>query len=76
MTASMLSGLRWTITQILLQGSPGSSGHGASGGPVEVLLQLTPGKTTLAACILLQYKRVALHCISHHATSIALCVAI
>ncbi len=44
MTASMLSGLRWTITQVLLQGTPGSSGHGASGGPVEVLLQLTPGK--------------------------------
>ena len=44
MTASMLSGLRWTITQVLLQGSPGSSGHGASGGPVEVLLQLTPGQ--------------------------------
>ena len=43
MTASMLSGLRWTITQVLLQGSPGSQGHGASGGPVEVLLQLTPG---------------------------------
>lgn len=43
MTASMLSGLRWTITQVLLQGTPGSSGHGASGGPVEVLLQLTPG---------------------------------
>ncbi|DBA91746.1 hypothetical protein WJX77_007198 [Trebouxia sp. C0004] len=42
MTASMLSGLRWTITQVLLQGTPGSSGHGASGGPVEVLLQLTP----------------------------------
>ncbi len=44
MTASMLSGLRWTITQVLLQGTPGSSGHGASGGPVEVLLQLTPGE--------------------------------
>ena len=43
MTASMLSGLRWTITQVLLQGTPGSTGHGASGGPVEVLLQLTPG---------------------------------
>ena len=27
MTASMLSGLRWTITQVLLQGD-GSSGHG------------------------------------------------
>ena len=42
MVASMLSGLRWTITQVLLQGT-GSGGHGASGGPVEVLLQLTPG---------------------------------
>ena len=47
MTASMLSGLRWTITQVLLQGTPGSSGHGASGGPVEVLLQLTPGERIL-----------------------------
>lgn len=27
MTASMLSGLRWTITQVLLQGD-GSDGHG------------------------------------------------
>ena len=43
MIASMLSGLRWTITQVLLQGT-GQSGHGASGGPVEVLLQLTPGR--------------------------------
>lgn len=43
MIASMLSGLRWTITQVLLQGT-GQTGHGAAGGPVEVLLQLTPGK--------------------------------
>ena len=49
MTASMLSGLRWTITQVLLQGTPGSSGHGASGGPVEVLLQLTPGESKSSA---------------------------
>ncbi|KAL3137738.1 hypothetical protein ABBQ38_005002 [Trebouxia sp. C0009 RCD-2024] len=49
MTASMLSGLRWTITQVLLQGTPGSSGHGASGGPVEVLLQLTPVMATTVA---------------------------
>eukprot|EP00891_Asterochloris_glomerata_P003104 jgi/Astpho2/3104/Aster-03393 len=42
MSASMLSGLRWTITQVLLQGKPGASGHGASGGPVEILLHLTP----------------------------------
>ena len=48
MTASMLSGLRWTITQVLLQGSPGSSGHNAAGGPVEVLLQLTPGTSAPA----------------------------
>ncbi|KAK9813893.1 hypothetical protein WJX73_003560 [Symbiochloris irregularis] len=39
MFASMLSGLRWTITQLLLQGN---EGHGASGGPVEVLAALTP----------------------------------
>lgn len=58
MTASMLSGLRWTITQVLLQGTPGSTGHGASGGPVEVLLQLTPGDTALIlAVIILAYYR-------------------
>lgn len=39
MTASMLSGLRWTITQVLLQGN---DAHAASGGPVEVLGSLTP----------------------------------
>lgn len=44
MSASMLSGLRWTITQVLLQGKPGASGHGASGGPIEILLHLTPGE--------------------------------
>ena len=42
MTAAMLSGLRWTITQVLLQGRPGSAGAGAHGSPVEVLYQLTP----------------------------------
>ena len=57
MTASMLSGLRWTITQVLLQGTPGSSGHGASGGPVEVLLQLTPGDILLK----LSYSQNAFH---------------
>lgn len=54
MTASMLSGLRWTITQVLLQGSPGSSGHSASGSPIEVLLQLTPGQASIVcpeACV-------------------------
>ncbi|KAL4448483.1 hypothetical protein ABPG75_005702 [Micractinium tetrahymenae] len=41
MSAAMLAGLRWTITQVLLQGGPG---HGSRkhGGPVEVLFQLTP----------------------------------
>eukprot|EP00884_Botryococcus_braunii_P017261 jgi/Botrbrau1/4218/Bobra.0044s0018.2 len=39
MLASMLSGLRWTITQVLLQGS---DHQGASGGPVEVLASLMP----------------------------------
>ncbi|KAK9828533.1 hypothetical protein WJX72_000627 [[Myrmecia] bisecta] len=39
MSASMLSGLRWTITQVLLQGS---GEHGSGKGPVEVLLQLAP----------------------------------
>ena len=39
MTASALSGLRWTITQVLLQGAHGSA---RAGGPVEVLLSLMP----------------------------------
>lgn len=30
MTAAMLAGLRWTITQVLLQGSS-SGGHGEQG---------------------------------------------
>ena len=30
MTASMLSGLRWTITQVLLQGGGGEGGHGGN----------------------------------------------
>ena len=34
MTAAMLAGLRWTITQVLLQGS-GSGGGGAGGGHGE-----------------------------------------
>lgn len=45
MTAAMLAGLRWTITQVLLQGTEGGGAtHGARkhGGPVEVLYQLTP----------------------------------
>lgn len=50
MVASMLSGLRWTITQVLLQGT-GQTGHGASGGPVEVLLQLTPGQQPYPCCL-------------------------
>ncbi len=62
MTASMLSGLRWTITQVLLQGTPGSSGHGASGGPVEVLLQLTPGKHCSAPFSWLMHLPVLVPC--------------
>ncbi|KAK9866313.1 hypothetical protein WJX84_011708 [Apatococcus fuscideae] len=50
MSASMLSGLRWTITQVLLQGT---DAHGKSGGPLEVLLQLTPVMAlTAGACSL------------------------
>jgi len=59
MTASALSGLRWTITQVLLQGGkggPGGGGHGGGGAdPVEVLLSLMPvmaltvGAVSLAA---------------------------
>lgn len=58
MTASALSGLRWTITQVLLQGVPGggSDGHAApAAGPVHVLAALTPvmaltvGAVSLAA---------------------------
>lgn len=39
MTASMLAGFRWTVTQVLLQGD---NHHGAAGGPVNVLYSLTP----------------------------------
>jgi solute carrier family 35, member C2 len=44
MTASALSGLRWTITQVLLQGGGknGGSGGGHGGDPIEVLLSLMP----------------------------------
>lgn len=49
MSASAMSGLRWTYTQVQLQGrgTSGTHGHsGSTGGPVEVLCQLTP----IAAC--------------------------
>jgi len=58
MTASALSGLRWTITQVLLQGGtkgPGANGHGTGADPIEVLLALMPvmaltvGTVSLAA---------------------------
>jgi solute carrier family 35, member C2 len=49
MTAAMLAGLRWTITQVLLQGgtlgdnnNSNSSGHGGGRSPVEAIYQLTP----------------------------------
>lgn len=53
MTAAMLAGLRWTITQVLLQDSGGSHGSKKHGGPVEVLYQLTPvmGVTLLATSL-------------------------
>lgn len=40
MLASLLAGLRWTITQILLQGH--ARGRGSAGGSVEVIVELTP----------------------------------
>eukprot|EP00887_Chlorella_sp_A99_P007579 scaffold28.g7579.t1 len=51
MSAAMLAGLRWTITQVLLQGAPGASA--AHGSPVEVLHQLTPvmGHTMMALAL-------------------------
>jgi solute carrier family 35 protein C2 len=39
MSASAMSGLRWTYTQVQLQGAHGG---GFTGGPLEVLEQLTP----------------------------------
>jgi solute carrier family 35 protein C2 len=49
MTAAMLAGLRWTITQVLLQGgtlgdnnNSNSSRHGGGRSPVEAIYQLTP----------------------------------
>jgi solute carrier family 35 protein C2 len=39
MTASALSGLRWTITQVLLQGDAHST---SKGGPLEIIEALTP----------------------------------
>lgn len=55
MTASALAGLRWTITQVLLQGS---STHGAAGGPVEVILQLTPVMSLVLAVVSLAHERL------------------
>lgn len=44
MTAAMMAGLRWTITQVLLQGDKNGHGGKHDGGrtPVEVIHQLTP----------------------------------
>ncbi|KAL4438191.1 hypothetical protein ABPG77_010552 [Micractinium sp. CCAP 211/92] len=57
MSAAMLAGLRWTITQVLLQGSPG---HGSRkhGGPVEVLYQLTPVMGITLLIISLAHERL------------------
>ncbi|CAK0780864.1 hypothetical protein CVIRNUC_005201 [Coccomyxa viridis] len=57
MTASALSGLRWTITQVLLQGSS-AHGVGSSGGPVEVLLSLTPVMSVTVAIMSMAFERL------------------
>ncbi|GBF93418.1 sugar phosphate phosphate translocator [Raphidocelis subcapitata] len=50
MTAACMSGLRFTLTQVLLHGHGGQGGHSPFGGPLEVLRALTPvmSLTTLA----------------------------
>ncbi|KAK9915304.1 hypothetical protein WJX75_007302 [Coccomyxa subellipsoidea] len=57
MVASALSGLRWTITQVLLQGND-AHGTGASGGPVEVLLALMPVMSVTVAILSLVIERL------------------
>ncbi|KAL6768099.1 hypothetical protein ACKKBF_B37790 [Auxenochlorella protothecoides x Auxenochlorella symbiontica] len=57
MTASALAGLRWTITQVLLQGS-NATGHGALGGPVEVILHLTPVMSATLGVVSLAHEQL------------------
>ena len=63
MTASALSGLRWTITQVLLQG-PASGGHGgghgapAAAGPVHVVASLMPIMAVTVAAVSLAAERL------------------
>jgi solute carrier family 35 protein C2 len=55
MSAAALAGLRWTITQILLQGHK----HEAStGGPVEVIFHLTPIMGLTLAIISLSFEKL------------------
>lgn len=55
MSASALAGLRWTITQVLLQGN---KHHTASGGPVEVIYQLTPIMGVVLAILSIAFEKL------------------
>ena len=55
MSAAALAGLRWTITQVLLQGN---KTHGATGGPVEVLFHLTPIMGLTLGIISISFERL------------------
>lgn len=55
MSASALAGLRWTITQVLLQGN---RHHTASGGPVEVIYQLTPIMGSVLALVSIAFEKL------------------
>lgn len=55
MSAAALAGLRWTITQILLQGHKHEA---SSGGPVEVIFHLTPIMGLTLAIISLIFEKL------------------
>jgi len=55
MSAAALAGLRWTITQILLQGHKHEA---SSGGPVEVIFHLTPIMGITLAIISLFFEKL------------------
>ena len=55
MSAAALAGLRWTITQILLQGHKHEA---SSGGPVEVIFHLTPIMGVTLAIISLAFEKL------------------
>ncbi|KAG7670945.1 hypothetical protein Ndes2437A_g04581 [Nannochloris sp. 'desiccata'] len=55
MSAAALAGLRWTITQILLQGHKHEA---SSGGPVEVIYHLTPIMGVTLAIISVSFEKL------------------